>query len=90
MNYPLIDYEDIKPYIKIMKDKKVSEKARSPDGFLTYYKNNPVLNEYWTKKRNAFIKRTLGAARKNNEDLNIYEDKNQISRRRLSLLAWAY
>lgn len=88
--YPLIDYDEIKPYIKTMKDKKVSEKARSSDGFLTYYKNNPILNEYWTKKRNAFIKRTLAAAIKNDEDLNLYADKNLITRRRLSLLAWAY
>lgn len=73
-----------------MKEKNVSEKARSSDGFLTYYKNNPVLNDYWAKKRNAFIKRTLAAAKKNKEDLNLYTDKNLISRRRLSLLAWAY
>ena len=88
--YPLIDYDEIKPYIKTMKDKKVSTVARSKDGFLTYYKNHPVLNEYWTKKRNAFIARTLAAANQNGEDLNLYADKNLISRRRLSLLAWAY
>lgn len=48
-------------------------------GFLTYYKNHPVLNEYWTKKRNSFIARTLAAAEKNDEDLNLYADKNLIS-----------
>lgn len=54
--YDLVDYDEIKPYIKIMKEKNVSEKARSSDGFLTYYKNNPVLNDYWAKNVMLLLK----------------------------------
>jgi hypothetical protein len=88
--FQLVRYRDIKPYIKTMEDKNISKVARGPNGFLTYYKNHPKLNEYWKNKRNNFIKRHLTQAINNNEDLNIYDQKDKISRRRLALLAWAY
>jgi len=79
MTYQLIPYSSIKPFIPIMEQLGVSKVARSNKGFLTYYKNNPILNEFWEKKRNSFIARTLGA----------YNIKPTY-RRWLSLLAWAY
>jgi uncharacterized membrane protein YkvA (DUF1232 family) len=79
MTYELVPYSNIKPFIPIMEKLGVSTIARSNKGFLTYYKDNHKLNEFWEKKRNSFIVRTLAA----------YNIKPTY-RRWLSLLAWAY
>lgn len=61
----------------------VSQVARSPRGFLTYYKKiggNPSrVNDFWRKKRHGFIKRHLAQYR-----------QNPTHRRKLALIAWAY
>jgi len=61
----------------------VSKVARSPRGFLTYYKGiggEPNrISSYWGKKRAGFIARHLAQYR-----------KNPTYRRRLALIAWAY
>jgi hypothetical protein len=66
-----------------MKRLKVSEVARSPRGWLTYYKKiggdvNKV-NQHRRKEREAFIARTLPS----------YKNK-PTPRRKLALQAWAY
>jgi hypothetical protein len=61
----------------------VSEVARSPRGFLTYFKKiggNPNnVNDFWRKKRHGFIARTLPPYL-----------AHKTPRRRLSLIAWSY
>jgi hypothetical protein len=83
MNYQFMNLNDIKKYIPEMEKHKVSEIARGPTGFLTEYikvKGDPSkLSQFWIKKRNAFIARTLPSY------LN-----NRTYRRRLSLYAWAF
>jgi hypothetical protein len=89
--YELVPYNIIEKYIPLMELRKVSEVARSNRGFLTYYKNNPILNKEWSIRRNNFIKRHLYAALKNKEDLSIYiNEPNKTTNRALALLAWAY
>jgi len=71
---------EIKLYLPEMERYKVSEVARSPRGFLTFYlANNGKLNEEWQKKRNSFIARTYASYR-----------KKPSYRRMLSLIAWAF
>lgn len=78
--YPLMKPSEIKPFIPEMERYKVSEVARSPKGFLTYYmNNNGKLNEEWEKKRFGYISRAL-----------VQYDKNPTYRAYLSLLAWSY
>ncbi len=73
-----------------MKKLKVSEVARSPNGFLGQYKKYKTYNNFknnkvpnglidWSEKRNAFVDRHLAQYR-----------KNPTERRRLALLAWGY
>lgn len=73
-----------------MKELKVSEIARKPNGFLGQYKKNKTYNNFknnkvpngkidWGEKRNAFIDRHLESYR-----------RNPTERRRLALLAWGY
>jgi hypothetical protein len=76
--YEMMPLKDILEYEKDMKRLKVSQKARSRQGFLTAYKKG-MLNGAWIKKRDAFIARTLAA----------YNQKRTL-RRYLSLIAWAY
>lgn len=79
----MLSLKTIKKYESEMKEKGVSEVARSPRGFLTAYKraggNPKKLSDDWKKKRNAFIARH-GAQYK----------KNPTRRRRLALIAWAH
>jgi hypothetical protein len=71
---------EIKSWIPEMERLKVSEVARSPRGFLTYYlENDGKLNEYWSSKRNSFISRTFAAFK-----------KKPTYRRALALIAWAF
>jgi hypothetical protein len=66
---------------KMAEDNKVSEVARSPNGFFYHYKKNKgkLEDSYWIKKRNAYLSRTLPQFR-----------KNPTFRRALSLICWAY
>lgn len=88
--YKLVPYKTIEEYLPLIQSRKVSEVARSPRGFLSYYKNNPILNKEWEVRRNNFIKRHLYSALKNKEDLNLYDDTTLITNRTLALLTWAY
>jgi hypothetical protein len=73
-----------------MKKLKVSEVARSPNGFLGQYKKYKTYNNFknnkvpnglidWGDKRNAFIDRHLAQY-----------IKNPTERRRLAILVWGY
>jgi hypothetical protein len=81
--YEFMPLKEIKKYEDDMEKLKVSEIARGPDGFLTEYKrvnsDSSKLSDFWIKKRNSFIARTLAAY-----------NMNRTYRRRLSLIAWAF
>ncbi len=81
--YKYMTLKQIEPYESEMRALNVSEVARSPRGFFTYYKKiggNPNnVNEFWRNKRNGFIARTLPSYL-----------SHKTPRRRLSLIAWAY
>lgn len=66
-----------------MKEKGVSERARSKGQFIDQYKkaggNPKKLPEFWQKKRNGFVARH-----------NAQYKKDRGERRRLALIAWAY
>jgi hypothetical protein len=83
MNYKWMSLSEIAEYEQEMEALKVSEIARSRSGFLPQYKrangNWKNLNEYWIRKRNAFIARHL-----------VQYKKNPTYRRKLALIAWAY
>ena len=71
---------EIATFEPFMEAQDVSKVARSPRGFLTFYKkNNGKLNDFWIMKRNAFIARHLAQ----------YQKKPTI-RRKLALIAWAF
>ena len=74
---------EIAKYEPEMRRLKVSKVARSPRGFLTYYKRvggrPDKVNEHWRVKRNGFIARHLAQY-----------NKNPTYRRFLALVAWAY
>jgi hypothetical protein len=71
-------YKEIMTYMPEIIALKVSERAREPGQFLEQYSHGQ-LPEFWQKKRNAFIARTLAAYK-----------LNPTRRRELSLIAWAY
>lgn len=79
----MLSLKTIKRYEPEMREKGVSQVARSPRGFLTAYKrvggDPKKLSDDWKKKRKAFIARHMAQ----------YE-KNPTRRRRLALIAWAY
>ncbi len=81
--YPYMTLAQISKYEPEMQALGVSEIARSPRGFLTYYKKiggNPNnVNEFWRKKRNGFIARFIPMWNKYHTD-----------KIRLALIAWAY
>ena len=78
-NTIMLSLKTIKKYEPAMREKKVSEVARSPRGFLSAYKragSPDKLSDNWKQKRKAFIARH-GAQYK----------KNPTPRRRLALIA---
>lgn len=83
MSYRYLTLKEIAKYEPGMKRLGVSTVARSPRGFLTYYKKIGGdflrVNDYWRKRRNAFIARHLA-------QYNL----NPTYRRFLALAAWAY
>jgi len=74
---------EIAKYEPEMRRLKVSRVARSPRGFLTYYKKiggkSGKVNEHWRVKREGFIARHL-----------VQYNRNPTYRRFLALVAWAY
>ncbi len=90
MYYPWMRLSSVLKFLPEIEKEKVSEVARSEDGFLTQYKKYkyasvmkrqlvPGKNINWEQKRNAFISRTLPAYK-----------LNPTRRRYLSLIAWSY
>jgi len=83
MTYKHLPLSEIAEYEPEMRRLKVSTVARSPRGFLTYYKkiggNPSKVNERWRAKRNGFIARHM-----------VQYNKNPTYRRFLALVAWAY
>lgn len=81
--YPYLGLGTIGKFEPDMKKLKVSQVARSPRGFLTYYKKiggvASKVNDYWDRRRAGFISRHMAQ----------YEE-NPTYRRRLALIAWAY
>lgn len=78
----------VEKHIPEMKEKGVSERARSRGQFIDQYRKaggNPKnLPEHWQKKRNSFVARTKESER-------IHRTKgHNTERQKLSLIAWAY
>jgi len=78
-----IRYQEIEPYLSEMKEKGVSEKARSRGQFLEQLKRAggkvSDLPDKWKEKREKFIARHLAQYK-----------KNRTRRSYLALIAWAY
>lgn len=78
--YPFLEYKIIETYLPLIKQLKVSTKARSKDQFLDVYKKyNTNLPISWLKKRENFIKRH-----------HIQYIHDPTIRRRLALITWAF
>jgi hypothetical protein len=79
--YQLLPLKEVLKFEKTAEANKVSIIARSPKGFLYYYKKNQgkLEDPFWIKKRNSFLARTLSA---------YY--KNPTFRRWLSIVMWAF
>ena len=81
--YKYLSLKEIAKYEPEMRRLKVSLVARSPRGFLTYYKkvggNPSKVNPYWEKRRAGFIARHL-----------VQYNENPTYRRFLALVPWAY
>lgn len=89
----------IDKWVPLMRQRKVSEVARSPQGFLTAYRradgNRSQLSEEWWRRRNAFIERHKAQLDGNKEPLFVErrvdgEMKRVPTDRHLALIAWAY
>jgi len=82
----------IKPLEKEMKERGVSEVARSPRGFLAAYRKaggrENRLSDWWQNRRDNFVKRHMAQVKKRDEAL--WDDDGRPSRRHLALIAWAY
>jgi len=81
--FAFVSLEEIAKYEPDMRRLGVSLVARSPRGFLTYYKKiggHPwKMSAEWHAKRNAFIARHL-----------VQYNEKPTYRRFLALMAWAY
>ena len=82
----------ITPLEKEMKERGVSEVARSSRGFLTAYRDaggrENRLSDWWQNRRDNFVKRHMAQVKKRDESL--WDDDGRPSRRHLALIAWAY
>ena len=87
-DYKIMPLNQILKYEDEMKEQKVSEVARKPNGFLGMYKRYKTFDNFkdkqvpngkinWAEKRNAFADRHLAQ----------YE-RHPTPRRRLALIAW--
>lgn len=81
--YPLLEYHIIEKYLPLIKQLKVSTKARSKNQFLDIYKkyrvNTSNMPIHWLRKRENFIKRHL-----------VQYIHEPTIRRRLALITWAF
>lgn len=78
--YPLLTIQAIDKFMPLVRKYKVSERARSPNQFLSQYRRyGSRLPEYWSMKRNAFIARHL-----------VQYKMNPTIRRRLALIVWGF
>lgn len=81
--YSFIPLSTIDHHMAEIKQQGVSEKARSPSQFLDHYRSvhglGSSLTLIWTRRRNAFLNRTMAAFK-----------KNPTRRRWLSMIVWAY
>ena len=78
--FPFISYKQIESYLPEIEREKVSQVARSQNGFLSIYKQYGVnMPNDWKIKRENFIKRHL-----------VQYEKNPTHRRKLALIVWAY
>ena len=93
--YPWLSLAKIKKYEQLMRDRGVSEVARSPRGFLTAYKragSKTRLRPEWRMKRDGFVARHWTQAQKQARPL--YETKGKYAgtptRWHLALIAWGF
>lgn len=93
--YPWLSLAKIKKYEQLMRDRGVSEVARSPRGFLTAFKragSKTRLSPEWRMKRDGFIARHWTQAQKQARPL--YETKGKYAgtptRWHLALIAWGF
>ena len=93
--YPWLSLAKIKKYEQLMRDRGVSEVARSPRGFLTAYKragSKTRLSPEWRMKRDGFVARHWTQAQKQARPL--YETKGKYAgtptRWHLALIAWGF
>ena len=93
--YPWLSLAKIKKYEQLMRDRGVSEVARSPRGFLTAYKragSKTRLDPEWRMKRDGFVARHWTQAQKQARPL--YETKGKYAgtpaRWHLALIAWGF
>lgn len=78
--YPFLRMNTIEMYMPLIKDYKVSVKARKPNQFLDIYKTyGQQLPRNWALKRENFITRHI-----------IQYRQNPTIRRRLAIIVWAY
>tara|TARA_B100000676_G_C17957909_1_gene775804 strand:- start:847 stop:1128 length:282 start_codon:yes stop_codon:yes gene_type:complete len=81
--YEWLNLKDVKIHEKQAREEKVSQKARSPQGFLPAFKkahgDPEKMSTQWHSKRHGFIARTLPQ----------YQKKKTL-RRWLALVMWAY
>jgi len=83
MTYKYLMLKEIAKYEPEMRRLGVSKVARSPRGFLAYYKKiggiPSKVNDFWRTKRGGFIARHMAQY-----------NENPTYRRFLALVAWAY
>jgi hypothetical protein len=78
--YPFLRMNTIEMYMPLIKQFKVSVRARKPDQFLDIYKTyGQQLPKKWAIKRENFITRHI-----------IQYRQNPTIRRRLAIITWAY
>jgi hypothetical protein len=87
-DYKYTSLKFVEKNIPEMKQRGVSERARSKGQFIDQFKKakgNPKnLPEFWQKKRNSFVART-------SESERLHKAKgHNTERQKLSLIAWAY
>lgn len=77
----------VRKFEKQAAEQGVSKVARSDRGFLTAYKRGD-LDEWWCRRRAAFVKRHMAQVRKRKEPL--FDKDGKPTRRHLALIMWAY
>ena len=89
----VLSYAEAHHWEPLAKAKGVSEVARSSRGFMRMYEKARTwdnVNDYWRKRRAAFIARHMAQARHEKLWKRDRSGKLQPSRRCLALLMWAY